>query len=217
MLDDTQHLSIDAPNAILRVEDLARIAGIPYFGKNGPVRVSFRVGLGHQKRSETSYMLDVRLIAPGNRSQRAYDALEVMANELSSHDARTTLSNARIHDLVPKRETPDREDIRNMNRSDRFAYELHVQVAEKLRKQPEVVKSLALRNLQRFRDQQAGRNLSLQTWEQLLSLSTEQLIASILDNGIRGQWLRSSTIFFGVLSEDERKAVLRLLTPIARK
>jgi hypothetical protein len=97
-----------------------------------------------------------------------------------------------------------------MNRSDRRNYELHRAVVARLRKQPAMVLGVALRNIERYR-QSSGDHPDLREWEQLLVAGPDAVVVALLDEGERGQRLRSSTPFAGVISPQERRDVLARL------
>jgi hypothetical protein len=89
-----------------------------------------------------------------------------------------------------------------MNRSDRRNYELHRAVVARLREQPAMVLGIALRNVERYR-QTSGDHPVFCEWERLLRDGPDAVIEVLLDEGERGQRLRSSTPFAGVLSPQE--------------
>ena len=86
-----------------------------------------------------------------------------------------------------------------MNRSDRRNYELHRAVVARLREQPAMVLGIASRNIERYR-QSNGDHPDLREWEQQLGEGADAVISALLDEGERGQRLRSSTVRRGNLA-----------------
>ena len=87
----------------------------------------------------------------------------------------------------------------------------HREVAERLRREPERILNIARDNLRRWLasyERGSSEARCFEEWEHLLdTLSVSELIAIITEDSDKGQRLRSSTPFPGVLTNDERKEI----------
>jgi hypothetical protein len=85
---------------------------------------------------------------------------------------------------------------------------LHARVAEKLSRQPELV-GIARENLDRW-EQHRGLDTAVEEWRSLLrTLPLADLLRLLTEEGENANRLRQSSPFAGVLTDDERLAVLR--------
>jgi hypothetical protein len=88
---------------------------------------------------------------------------------------------------------------------DLFSLMLHRAVAEKLRRNPKDVLRIARTNLENWLKDD---NSALLEWQNILDTETpEEIIKLISQNTGKGQRLRSSSPFAGVLSETEREKI----------
>lgn len=107
--------------------------------------------------------------------------------------------------------SPLRQKGEEDSRAARVSRELHRAVARKLRSNPDDIRSLALDNIARMRLNARGALSQgwLDEWERMLDGPTGELIEFMLATGERADDLRQMTPFAGVLSEDERRDVVR--------
>jgi hypothetical protein len=95
---------------------------------------------------------------------------------------------------------------------DEFALAYHRAVAERLRERPQMVINHARQNLTRWMEDEAfadGARQALREWQEILdSSNVEQLNGIITEDSERGQRLRSSSPFVGVVSPQERLEIL---------
>jgi len=97
---------------------------------------------------------------------------------------------------------------------DRRSLALHRVVADKLRRQPELV-NVARENLRRWADDDALPP-SLDEWRKILeTCSHSELLELLTDPGENATRLRQSSPFGGILSEPERLAIVRQHEPRA--
>ena len=100
-----------------------------------------------------------------------------------------------------------------MNFSDRYAYLLHVLVAERILSDPKSVIEKARSNVKKWIGQTEHANAynrSYFEWSDILdNNSPDEIRRLILRTDDEGQRLRSSTPFVGVLTDAERKAILK--------
>lgn len=96
--------------------------------------------------------------------------------------------------------TPPQPELRSLM--------LHQRVAEKLRAKPALL-GIAVANLDRWREANGGESLERQEWRRLLASRLEDILAVLVDSGERGVRLRKATPFPGVLSDDERRAIMK--------
>ncbi|MGC2238746.1 MAG: hypothetical protein WA584_21505 [Pyrinomonadaceae bacterium] len=89
---------------------------------------------------------------------------------------------------------------------DLFNLMLHHAVAEKLRQDDSKVLQIARRNLDNWLKK--NKNSALLEWKKILKTqTTEEIIKIITEDTDKGQRLRSSSPFAGVLSEEEREKI----------
>lgn len=87
--------------------------------------------------------------------------------------------------------------------------ELHRRVAAKIRQHPELLNK-AFDNLRRWRPTTAASSLPyLDEWQELLDQGMEVALAKAVEDSEHAACLRRSSPFSGVLSDEERWAVLR--------
>jgi hypothetical protein len=95
---------------------------------------------------------------------------------------------------------------------DEFALAYHRAVAERPRDEPEAVLERARRNLNRWEEGDTfgpGERASLEEWRRILGeADVERLVEIITDMSDEGQRLRSSSLFVGALSPEERLEIL---------
>lgn len=96
--------------------------------------------------------------------------------------------------------TPPQPELRSLM--------LHRRVAEKLRAKPALF-SIAVANLDRWREADGGESHERQEWHRLLTGHLEDVLAVLVDPGERGVRLRRAAPFPGVLSDDERRAIMK--------
>jgi hypothetical protein len=93
-----------------------------------------------------------------------------------------------------------------------FARAYHWAVADRLRAEPSAVLEHARRNLDRWTEGDAfgpGELASLDEWRRILDRAdVERLIEIMIDTSDKGQRLRSSSPFVGILSPEERLEIL---------
>lgn len=99
-----------------------------------------------------------------------------------------------------------------MTREDRRSLVLHQAIVDRLIKEPQVVLEHASRNLSLMRDRNPHAHSLFNEWLSILSRSIDEIIAAVLDPGLRGRDLRKATPFAGVLSTVERFKVYRDFT-----
>lgn len=88
---------------------------------------------------------------------------------------------------------------------------LHVAVAGRLITDPDTVLAIARRNIASAQSTHRSDGLTaqhLREWEGLLDAGLPSLLRALLSEGDRFVTLRSSSPFAGVLTDDERRAVL---------
>lgn len=87
--------------------------------------------------------------------------------------------------------------------------ELHRRVAQKIRQHPELFNK-AFENISRWRETTSASTMPyLDEWQQLLEQGMEVALAKAVEDSEHAASLRRSTPFSGVLSNEERLAVLR--------
>ena len=92
---------------------------------------------------------------------------------------------------------------------DRRCLALHEAVAETLRRDGRLI-NVARDNLQRWAEANGILPVPLQEWQTLLDTrSVEEIVTLLTDPGEEATRLRQSSPFGGILSEDERLAILR--------
>ena len=95
---------------------------------------------------------------------------------------------------------------------DATSLELHRAVARKVRQHPELL-ARAQNNLARWRkDVESGDGSSLrylEAWEKLLSLDVESMLAVAMQESEEPTALRYMSPFAGVLTQEERLAIIR--------
>ena len=79
-------------------------------------------------------------------------------------------------------------------------------VAAKLRREPALF-SVALTNLQRWRQHIQPWPMSLQEWDNILAQGPTIALAALTENSDRGRRLRQSSPFAGVLTPQERNTI----------
>ena len=94
-----------------------------------------------------------------------------------------------------------------INRSDARDYEFHLAVVAKLRENPDRVMRRALDNLRRWQES-GGTVPAYMEWAVILKNGRAAVEAVLLDEGNLGQRLRSSSPFYGILTEQERMDAL---------
>lgn len=100
------------------------------------------------------------------------------------------------------------------DRLDERSLALHRLIAAKVRADPALLDK-ARENLRRWQGASGSPSLAFAEWEQILSGSVDQVTAFLVERSERAARLRQSSPFAGVLTEDERRAVLKRYT-IAR-
>jgi hypothetical protein len=95
-------------------------------------------------------------------------------------------------------------------RNDRVALALHREIAERLRVEPVFVISRALRNVPRKRERAVGGSLTaIDRWESLLrDTDIDGLRHVFLAEDEDSRMMRNSTVFQGVLSQEDRSRVI---------
>ncbi|MCL2848717.1 MAG: hypothetical protein FWE61_01570 [Micrococcales bacterium] len=101
-------------------------------------------------------------------------------------------------------------------RSDEFKYELHRVVVEHIRRNPDRVREIGLRNVDRMREQYRLQGWGspgtwLEEWETLLRGPVEDLVGMCLLEGEHGNDMRQMGPFSGVISQAERMSVVTSL------
>lgn len=97
--------------------------------------------------------------------------------------------------------TPPQPEVRS--------FLLHRRVAEHLAANPALL-ARAVANLDRWREADGGESPERQEWRRLLaSRGLEDILAVLVDPGERGVRLRKAAPFPGVLSDDERSAIIK--------
>lgn len=91
-------------------------------------------------------------------------------------------------------------------REHRVSWELHRAVADRIRRDPGPVLSIARRNIARMNEQRRDEYAQswVDEWERLVSGSVPALIKRMLDTDERASDLRQMTPFAGALTQDER-------------
>ncbi|WP_026536325.1 hypothetical protein [Arthrobacter sp. H14] len=104
-------------------------------------------------------------------------------------------------------------------REDRVPYELHVQLARKLKGDEESIRRIGRTNLERMR--QTKRNPVAQQWiemwSDLLNARVEDLTSGMLADTELGRELRHMSPFAGALTDDERRLAIRRAGQLASK
>lgn len=101
----------------------------------------------------------------------------------------------------------EKPPIGSQQEIDELVLEYHRLIADRLQADPESVLEHARSNLERWMaaHQGTGSAYALEEWQQLLNnKTTQELIRLITEESDRGQRLRSSTPFTGILSAQER-------------
>lgn len=101
-----------------------------------------------------------------------------------------------------------RNDVGHVRR-DEEKLRLHRAVVRHLRADPERVLRIARQNLERWIQRNGPQRYYLEWQEILETHSVEEIIRLLLADGDRGQHLRQTAPFAGVLSADERDEALR--------
>jgi transcriptional regulator with XRE-family HTH domain len=96
-----------------------------------------------------------------------------------------------------------------LTREDRRSLFLHRAIADRLIEDPVAVLAHARKNLVLMKEKNPRAHALLDEWQGILSWSVDEIVAAVLDPGLRGRDLRQVTPFAGVLSTDERSAVYR--------
>lgn len=96
-----------------------------------------------------------------------------------------------------------------LTREDARSLLYHEAVAGKLRRDPSAVLERARHNLERMKVQSPGTASLLRRWERWLRSPVDELIANMLDLGVRARDMRQVTPFAGVLTPGERTAAIR--------
>jgi hypothetical protein len=99
--------------------------------------------------------------------------------------------------------------VESMNFSDRFAYELHRVIAERMRREPDVVVRHALENLETWARRSGKPHGAEGLWREILHRPPDEAIEAFLDISEVGQVLRSSSVFAGLLPQEQRLKILR--------
>ena len=94
-------------------------------------------------------------------------------------------------------------------RLDRRSLALHEAVADAIRRDPAVI-DRALDNLSRWEMTVSGSWID--EWRVLLRGSRDALLAFLVEQSERADRLRQSSPFTGVLSDDERRRIIELLS-----
>jgi DNA-binding CsgD family transcriptional regulator len=96
-------------------------------------------------------------------------------------------------------------------REERFPYELHVLLAAKLRDQPDRLRDLARKNIQRMRETPRARIAEgwLNRWEELLELSVDEIEQEMLKDTDEGRDMRQISPFAGALDKAERMVAMK--------
>lgn len=97
--------------------------------------------------------------------------------------------------------------VPSLTREDRRSLALHQAIAEKLRRDPEVVLERARRNLRQMIDLHPGARPLLEDWVQILERPLEEIVDVMVDPRPHARELRQVTPFAGVLSAAERARV----------
>jgi hypothetical protein len=98
---------------------------------------------------------------------------------------------------------------------DRRCLALHEAVAEKLRRDVRLI-DVARDNLRRWTEVNGTLLPALREWQSLLDTrSAEEIVSLLIDPGEEAARLRQSSPFGGILSEDERLAILKRHEPQA--
>ena len=96
-----------------------------------------------------------------------------------------------------------------LTRDQRRSLWLSYGVAGKVVANPDETRTVALGNLERMRARARGRALSwLDEWQRLLGGSVPDLLSAMTSRSPYGRELRQNTPFAGVLSDEERTALL---------
>lgn len=86
---------------------------------------------------------------------------------------------------------------------------LHEAVREHFLRDPQAVRKLAADNLVRWKARGVSSS-GYREWEKILSTASDNEVASLLiEKGDAADFLRQSTPFAGVLSEDDRRAIFK--------
>jgi hypothetical protein len=85
----------------------------------------------------------------------------------------------------------DEDLVKAMNPSDRFAYELHRAVAERMRTEPDAVVRHAIENLETRKARTGKPHVAEDIWRDILSRPNDEAIEAFLDLSETGQVLRS--------------------------
>lgn len=98
--------------------------------------------------------------------------------------------------------------MRTHQEIDRRSLELHRAVAEKIRKEPTLLR-IAQDNLDRWERRGASHSQPyLEEWRRILNSGTEVVLLTIVDPSARATALRQSSPFSGVLTPRERSRIL---------
>lgn len=104
------------------------------------------------------------------------------------------------------------DESRELTAPEQLTLALHRANAEKLRADPEAVLARARRNIAHIRevDQMSGgqSEFYIATWEALVDGPVEDLVAAMVSLSQESRDLRQTSVFAGVLSDEERYAVL---------
>lgn len=96
-----------------------------------------------------------------------------------------------------------------MSRDQARSLFLHEAVAQELRSCGTEGIAIARRNIARMRSANPHASPLLDEWERILQGTIEQIIARMLDPGVRGQDLRQVSPFSGILTPAQRADVYR--------
>lgn len=148
------------------------------------------------------------MLATARQRQEGIFSLHVLRMSIRQIAARLGCSPAVIQSALKtaKGSRPD-----TTRRDERVSYELHVELAHLLRREPERIKAIAQANLQRMRE--TSRNSLavswLDAWEDMLDLPVDELERRMLDDSELALELRQMSPFAGALSQDERSIAIR--------
>lgn len=93
-----------------------------------------------------------------------------------------------------------------VNLSDRRSYALHRAVADKIRRDPALLR-VALTKLDLY-EAKAGQHPPYRRWRQIIQCGPNDVIRALLETSEESQILRSASPFTGILSAEERQAII---------